>query len=44
MMSHALKVNPTNPSWLRTQADIYYGNEVLLFSVETLTKLDHAYS
>ncbi|XP_076470196.1 integrator complex subunit 8-like isoform X2 [Babylonia areolata] len=25
IMAHALKVNPTHPSWLRTQADIYYG-------------------
>ncbi|KAK7115409.1 integrator complex subunit 8-like [Littorina saxatilis] len=24
IMSHALKVNPTQPAWLRTQADIYY--------------------
>ena len=25
VMGHALKVNPTQPSWLRTQADIYFG-------------------
>ena len=25
IMGHALKVNPTQPSWLRTQADIYFG-------------------
>nr|KAG5712950.1 hypothetical protein BaRGS_021744 [Batillaria attramentaria] len=24
VMAHALKVNPTNPAWLRTQADIYF--------------------
>jgi hypothetical protein len=25
IMAHALRVNPTNPMWLRTQADIYFG-------------------
>ena len=25
LMAHSLKVNPTKPSWLRTQADIFFG-------------------
>lgn len=25
LMQHALQVNPAQPSWLRTQADIYFG-------------------
>ena len=25
LMQHALSVNPSQPSWLRTQADVHFG-------------------
>lgn len=29
LMQHALQVNPAQPSWLRTQADIYFGANII---------------
>lgn len=29
LMQHALQVNPAQPSWLRTQADIYFGSNII---------------
>lgn len=29
LMQHALQVNPAQPSWLRTQADIYFGGNII---------------
>lgn len=38
LVSYALTLNPNNQSWLITQADIYFGEELQHIHPETLTE------
>ena len=39
IMDHSLKVNPTQPSWLRTQADIHFGQYACICVLYILTNV-----
>lgn len=41
VMEHALTVDPTHPSWLRTKADIHFGKIQLCFSLMVMRKFPH---
>lgn len=45
LMQHTLQVNPAQPSWLRTQADIYFGANIIyiLFLKMTYSSLGSVY-